>query len=167
MNQRQPDGEYVLIRKMREILAEIEHQEVCLAGKVTRGCGGDLSLSSFPVGVYGFSVELDKPEELFEEAREKELSNLENPDEFIPIHGTKQYPLYWGKDSYIGQRIHPHLTGSDKYKGTGLIRLNMYKSLRGKEIYCAIVIVDENTADKVERLLQKKFPNLLKTTQSG
>lgn len=167
MNQYPYDGKCILIRKMREILIEVGYQEVCLAGKVARGNGEDLSLL-FPVGVYGFSVELveEERDELFKEAEEKGLSKLENIDRFLPICGTRprQYPLYWGQDRYIAHRLSAHLARCDSYKGTGSIRLNMYKSLRGKQIYCAVIIVkDKNTATEIEGLLQNKYPNLLKT----
>ena len=164
MNQRRHDGECILIRRMREILTENGHQEVCLAGEVTRG-NGRLSLS-FPVGVYGFSAELIEPEELFVEARAKGLSRLGDINEFMPICGTQQYPLYWGIDKYIGSRLYAHLAGRDKYKTTGLIRLKIYESLCGKKIYCAVVIVkDTDTAEVIEGLLKERFPDLLKTTK--
>ena len=164
MSQYQHDGECILIRKMRGILTE-NNSEVCLAGKVTRDNGGELSLS-FPTGVYGFSVELAEGDkkELFEEAEAKGLSRLDDVSKFKPICGTSQYPLYWGLDGSIGKRLHDHLVGCDKQKKTGSVRLNMYDSLRGKEIYCAVVIVkDKDTARQVENLLKEKFPDLLKT----
>ena len=162
MNQHQHDGECILIRKMREILTASDHREVCLAREVIRDNAGHLSLS-FPFGVYGFSAELIRPEELFDEARERGLSRLRDVDEFRPICGT-QYPLYWGLDMYIGKRLSAHLAA---YEGTGSIRLNTYESLRGKKIYCAIVIVkNRNTAREVESLLKNEFPDLLKTTNS-
>ena len=143
MNQHQDDGECILIRKMREILTENGHHEVCLAGEVTRGNGR--LLPSFPFGVYGFSAELIKPEELLEEAKGKGLSKLENVDKFMPICGTQQYPLYWGKDQYIGSRLHAHLVS---HSGKAAIQLHTYESLRGKKIYCAVVYCERRRHGK-------------------
>ena len=150
-NHSQQSGACILIQAMRKILEENNLREATLVGKLVHDGRGAPKMQ-FPGGVYGFSVILTPTEKmaLFHEAQARGLSNIENIEEFKPICGN-QYPLYWGKDKYIGQRLHSHLAGCNKYQSTGLIRLRTYESLIGREIYCGVVIVEDK--DKIERLL--------------
>ncbi|MGR3178828.1 MAG: hypothetical protein ACUZ8E_12305 [Candidatus Anammoxibacter sp.] len=119
----------------------------------------DQKMVLFPGSVYGFAVSLNKNEkqELFNEASKKGLAQLNTASDLKPIKGNL-YPLYWGKDKQIGARPYQHLRNP---KGTGAIRLSTYNALIGKEISCAVVVVSNCEAEKV---LQKTYPCLLKTT---
>ena len=154
-------GENTLICKMRGVLREENIHEVDLIGKVR--VQHNVSLEwQFPSGVYGFSVILDNGEKraLFDEATGKGLCRLNNIDEFKPICGN-QYALYWGQDKNVGSRLRQHPTNQKK---VGIIRLKTYDSLRNKDIFCGIIVVDD--PDNIERLLHDTFPDLLKTTKN-
>lgn len=115
-----------------------------------------------PKSVYGFAIELSENEKscLFNYATEQNHCKLEESNGFQPIFDNV-YPLYWGKDKSIGHRIYQHVQDECFYGGTGSIRLLTYSLLQGKEIFCALAVV--NNAKCAEQALRRAHPDLLKT----
>ena len=129
--------------------------------------GGELTLPAyrptlFPGAVYGFAVHLSQTDlkALFEDARARKLSRVSRLKSIHPIEGTL-YPLYWGKDKYLGARPYQHLNDPAK---TGAIRLSTYKALRGKSIACVSLVVSDYAA--AERILRSAYPDMLKTSMT-
>ena len=126
---------------------------------------GELTLPAyrptlFPGAVYGFAVHLDQTDlkALFDEARTRKLSRASRLKSIRPIEGTL-YPLYWGKDKYLGARPYQHLNDPAK---TGAIRLSTYMALRGKTIACVSLVVSDYAA--AEQIMRKAYPDMLKTS---
>lgn len=145
------------LKSMRNAIESKGIKEVDAFGCL-RFCDNKYSL--FPSSVYGFGVQLDLngKKRLFNEAVKRKLSALSDISKFKPIF-QDIYPIYWGKDKCLGTRPYQHLGNP---VGTGSIRLSTYKSLKGKNIFCAVIIVDDD--GDAERVLKDKFPCLLKTT---
>ena len=127
--------------------------------------GGEFTLPArrptlFPGAVYGFAAELGETElkALVAEARHRKLARISRVKTVHPIEGTL-YPLYWGKDKYLGARPYQHLHDPEK---TGAIRLGTYKSLHGRIIACVSLVVSDYAA--AERILRDAYPDILKTT---
>ena len=127
--------------------------------------GGEFTLPAyrptlFPGAVYGFAVHLSQTDlkALFEDARARKLSRVSRLKKVHPIEGTL-YPLYWGKDKYLGARPYQHLNDPAK---TGAIRLSTYEALHGKTIACVSLVVSDDAA--AERILRSAYPDMLKTS---
>ncbi|AKU23501.1 hypothetical protein [Massilia sp. NR 4-1] len=86
------------------------------------------------------------------------MNRIRELNDFRLIEGDL-YPIYWGKDKQLGARPHQHLYDPTK---TGAIRLSAYTSLAGKTIACVSLTVAD--FENAERSLQKRFPDLLKTS---
>lgn len=147
----------LLVAAMKRALNESEIKEVAASGEFILP---STRPSLFPGGVYGFGVHLDESElrDVFEEARERKLNRISDLSGFRSIEGDF-YPLYWGKDKQLGARPYQHLNDPTK---TGAIRLSTYESLAGKTIACATLVVSDYA--KAEAIIQRVFPDLLKTT---
>lgn len=119
----------------------------------------DKKIILFPGAVYSFFAILTEEEasSLYDEAKEKNTLNINDCKNFKPLFDNV-YPLYWGKDKYIGKRLYEHLTNP---KGNGVIRLSKYNTLKDKQLYCYFVVV--NDFSKLESHLQQKFPHILST----
>jgi hypothetical protein len=129
--------------------------------------GGEFMLPAnrptlFPGAVYGFAVHLSQTDlkALFDEARTRKLSRVSRLKSVHPIEGTL-YPLYWGKDKYLGARPYQHLNDPAK---TGAIRLSTYKALRGKSIARVSLVVSDYGA--AERIMRRAYPDMLKTSMA-
>ena len=148
-----------LAAAMRRALLESAISEVDASGEFTLPA---LKPTLFPGAVYGFAVHLNKNDlkSLFEEAQARGLSRIAKLENIHPIEGTL-YPLYWGKDKQLGARPYQHLNDPTK---TGAIRLSTYKSLSGKAIFCATLVVSDYVA--AEGIIQKAYPDMLKNFES-
>lgn len=146
-----------LLHIMRSTLEDARIVEVPSAGEFILPSARPIL---FPGAVYGFAIQLSDEEKqhLFDETKGRQLNRLGVLTEFKPIEDNL-YPIYWGKDKQLGARPHQHLQDPEK---TGAIRLSTYKSLKGKAIACVSLTVADFEA--AERVLQTKFPHLLKTT---
>ncbi|WP_148300330.1 hypothetical protein [Holophaga foetida] len=147
----------VLIQKMRAVLINERIKEASASGIIILGADKPVL---FPGAVYGFAAIL-KPDDklnLFHEATNRGLTRLNSPEEFNPIVGNL-YPLYWGKDKYLGARAYQHIYNPQK---TGSIRLSTYRELKNKEIICASITVESYV--NAEIALKDAFPDLLKTS---
>lgn len=114
-----------------------------------------------PGATYGFCVRLS-PEErdaIFLEAKSYQTNRISSSEEWLPIK-ENIYPLYWGKDKSLGERIYRHLKNNSE--GTGLVRLCAYSSLINKEIACVSLTVTKYT--NLESELRNSHADLLKTS---
>lgn len=148
----------VLLQAMRSVLQDVGIAEMPAAGEFSLGVKKP---TLYPGAVYGFATRLSPADRqsLFEEAQMRRLCQFADIEHFRPIEGDL-YPIYWGKDKFLGTRPHQHLGDP---KGTGVIRLSTYETLKDKTFACVSLTV----ADYVlaEKRLQQKFPDLLKTTK--
>lgn len=142
---------------MRKVLSANGIKEVPASGEFILPAAKPIL---FPGAVYGFAVCLSKQEriDLFEEAKARHSARIRDIADFQPIQDNL-YPIYWGKDKQLGARPHQHLQNPTK---TGAIRLSTYEALSGKVLACATLVVPDYVA--AERIIQKAFPDLLKTT---
>ena len=147
-----------LVNAMRKTLGINGIQETPASGEFILSA---LKTILFPGAVYGFAVSLSENEwrALFAEVQARGMSNLAKLESFKPIEGSL-YPIYWGKDKYLGARPHQHLRNPD---GTGSIRLSTYSTLYGKPLVCASLVVTDNVSAEVA--LKSAFPDLLKTSR--
>lgn len=115
-----------------------------------------------PSSVYFLGLELNSSElqNLQNEAKKfKSLGKgMTSPKPVIEISSTF-YMLYSGIDQEISKRLREHCRNPNGT--TGSLRLSSYNTLREKKLYCGVVVVDEER--KLEKHLQEKYPNLLKT----
>jgi len=123
-----------------------------------RDNGGVLVL---PGAVYGFCVRLTNDERIsvFQESQEKNTNRIAQEHDWIPIK-EDIYPLYWGKDKSLGERIYRHLKNNSK--STGLVRFCAYSTLIGKKIACLTLTVTK--FEILESELRKIHTDLLKTS---
>lgn len=147
-----------LVAAMRRALKDSGVEEVVASGEFTLPA---TKPTLFPGAVYGFAVRLSRGELqcLFEEAKSRGLSRVATLSTISPIDGTL-YSLYWGKDKQLGARPYQHLNDPRK---TGAIRLSTYKSLQGKSIACASLVVTDYV--RAESIIQNAYPDLLKTSK--
>jgi hypothetical protein len=147
----------LLLQTMRQVIREAGIAEVAAAGEFSLATEKPIL---FPGGVYGFAARLADAERqyLCEEAQVRGLCRLTDIADFRPIEGDF-FPIYWGKDKFLGARPHQRLGNPE---GTGVIRLRTYEALRDK----TIAVVSLTVADYVraEAALQRRYPDLLKTT---
>ncbi|VVP26789.1 hypothetical protein PS862_04146 [Pseudomonas fluorescens] len=146
-----------LVNAMRKVLMANGIAEVPASGEFILPAAKP---TLFPGAVYGFAVCLSESERdaLFSEAQARRSSRLAKISSFKPIEDNL-YPIYWGKDKQLGARPHQHLQNPTK---TGAIRLSTYGTLSGKVLACATLVVSDYVA--AERIIQRAFPDLLKTT---
>lgn len=68
------------------------------------------------------------------------------------------YPLYWGKDTNMGSRLHAH---TKKYSSTGSLQLcdKKYEVLSKFEIIYGAILCSQS--NEIEKQLHKKYPDML------
>ena len=126
--------ENLIIKKLKEVVNGNDTSYVC--GSVLKPGTDECDLTDNCGSVYGFAIKIENEtdkHELFEAAN-KNGDIKEGIDEksWNPIDDS-YYPLYWGKDKYMGARINAHM---NNYKSTGTIQLNMKKYLRNPIHLC-------------------------------
>lgn len=147
-----------VLRTFMEGVASNNQIQKAFAEGVFTNTATNENVLSLPGAVYGFCVRLNEKgrNAVFAEAKKKATTRLKNADEWLPL-SEDIYPLYWGKDKMLGDRIHRHLKNNSP--GTGIARLCAYATLHDKEIACVALTVTQYA--KLEAALQSDRPHLL------
>lgn len=126
-----------------------------ISGEILNVGTANCKLSGKNGSVYGIAIKLEdnEVENYFREFNEKGI----NHEDWESI-GNNFYPLYWGKDQNMGSRLYAHIKSP---KGTGSLQLNNRGGLENREIiYGAVPCLN---SDKIEKLIRKNYPDILKT----
>ena len=121
----------------------------------------DCSTSDKCGSVYGFAIRINSDEQkkyIFDSAEAAgDLRDDANLNEWCEIENG-YFPLYWGKDKYMGSRINAH---TKDYKSTGTIQLNTKKYLVNQDIIFGVIQC--LNYEEYEEKIRNKHRDILKT----
>lgn len=151
----------LVIKIMRKKIGSDETSFVC--GDVLAPGTNDCSTSDDCGSVYGFAIKINSlkhKKEVFDAAQKAQ--DIQDDLTLQKWHtiGDHFYPLYWGKDKYMGSRITAH---TKEYKGTRSIQLNAKTYLAGETIIFGVIQC--SNCEKHESEIRNAYKDILKNKE--
>lgn len=151
-----------VIEKLEEIIGSDATTFVC--GSIIDSGTERCSLTEHCGSVYGIAIKLDNESEkklLFDAVKDNKDAKENFEINNWKTIGDNFYPLYWGKDEYMGSRLTAHTKKRDT---TGVIQLPNKKYLQNKTIIYGVV--ECTNYDKHEKTIIEEFPCIFKVKKN-
>lgn len=149
-------SENAVVKTIRNVFSKNKKIQILdsVSGNIIKAGTTSCQLKIDHGSVYGIAVQLTQSEVRDFWNAYSGKNQMKHIEEWKPIE-ENYYPLYWGKDKFLGDRMYKH---TKVYKKTGTARLCLRKELDGKDIIYGICICSDYSA--AEQILHQTYPAL-------